>query len=191
MFNQLKRLNAADWISSLRLIAVPIVIITTLLDLKEATGWIILIGLATDAVDGQVARRFHLTSKIGSRLDSIGDASLFLASFFSIVWFFPEFITTHLWQVCVLMGLYFLQLVVSFIKHKRETSFHTYAAKLSAITESLFIVVCFFYQPVEWLFYVTWIIGLLEQIDELSLLFILPELKEDVKGIYWILKEKK
>jgi hypothetical protein len=31
---------------------------------------------------------------------------------------------------------------------------------------------------------------MIEQIDELALLFIIPELKEDIKGVYWFLKEK-
>ena len=127
---------------------------------------------------------------MGSRLDSIGDAVLLLAGFFSVVWFYPEFIQAHIWETWILMILYFLQPVVSFIKFRRETAFHTYSAKLSALTASLFIVACFFYEPNEWLFYIAWVVGMIEQIDELALLFVISELKEDIKGVYWFLKEQ-
>jgi len=186
----LKRLNAADWISSIRLLVIPFVIVTTVMNLKLLTGWIIFLALCSDFVDGQVARRFKLSSDFGAKLDSIADASLFIAAFCSLVWFFNGFIMAHLWQVSLLMGLYLFQLVFSLVRFKRVTSYHTYAAKLAALAEGLFIAVCFFYQPVEWLFYIVWLIGLVEQADEITLMFLLPKLRENVKGVYWVLKEK-
>lgn len=190
MLNQMKKLNVADWISCSRMIAAPLVIATALLGLKFETGMIMLIGMATDYLDGKAARYFKVSSKMGSRLDSIGDAVLLLAGFFSVVLFYPEFIQAHIWETWILMILYLLQPVVSFIKFRRETAFHTYSAKLSALTASLFIIACFFYEPNELLFYIAWVVGMIEQIDELALLFIISELKEDIKGVYWFLKDK-
>jgi CDP-diacylglycerol---glycerol-3-phosphate 3-phosphatidyltransferase len=186
-----RKLSAADWITCIRLMAVPFVILTTLMHLQLVTAILVLVALSTDIADGQVARRFKISSIQGAKLDSIADATLFIISFFSIVWFFPTFIQEHLWQVVLLMGLYLFQIVYPLIRYGRVTSYHTYAAKLAAVVEGLFILVCLFYQPVEWLFYVTWVIGLIEQIDEIALMFILPDLREDVKGTYWVLKERK
>jgi CDP-diacylglycerol--glycerol-3-phosphate 3-phosphatidyltransferase len=187
----LKQLNVADWITLTRLIAIPVVITTTLLNLQNVTGWIIFLALCTDLIDGPIARKFKIESEFGAKLDSIGDASLFLTAFFSIVWFFTAFIEAHLWQTCLLMGLYLFQLVYSLIRFKRLTSYHTYAAKLSAIAAGFFIAVCFFHQPVVWVFYVTWVIGLIEQADEITLMFLLPAPRENVKGTFWVLREKK
>ncbi|MFN8286688.1 MAG: CDP-alcohol phosphatidyltransferase family protein [Chitinophagales bacterium] len=184
-----KQFNSADWIASVRLFVIPVILTTTLLHWQLATAIIVFIALLTDVVDGQVARRFHMQSKFGAKLDSIGDASLFIASFCCLLLFFPQFFKAHWWQTALLMGLYLFQIVYPLIRFKRLTAYHTYAAKLSAVTEGLFITVCLFYQPIEWLFYLTWAVGLIEQIDELSLLFVLPQPKEDVKGIYWVLKK--
>jgi CDP-diacylglycerol--glycerol-3-phosphate 3-phosphatidyltransferase len=184
-----RKISAADCITGIRLLAVPAVIITTLLSLKALTGWIIFIGLSTDLADGFVARHFKLQSKGGAKLDSVADASLFLTSVFSIVWFFRQFVMEHIWSISALMALYFFQLGYSFVRYGSYTSFHTYAAKVAAIAEGLFIVVCFFYRPLDWLFYITLIIGFIEQADEIALMFLLPELKENVKGVYWVLKQ--
>ena len=187
----IKAMNVVDWITSIRLIAIPVVITSTLFNLQDVTGWILFLALCTDLIDGPIARKFKLESKFGAKLDSIADASLFLTGFFSIVWFFTDFIEAHLWQTSLLMGLYMFQLAYSLIRFKRLTSYHTYAAKLSAIAAGFFIAVCFFYHPVEWMFYITFVIGLIEQADEITLMFLLPQPREDVKGTLWVLREKR
>lgn len=184
-------MSIPNWIAALRLIAIPFIIISTVLNLQGVTGWIILIAWFTDAIDGPIARHYKWTSPFGARLDSVADCSLFVACFCSLLYFFYGFMSAHWWQVSLLIGLYLFQLVFSIIKFRELTSLHTYAAKVAAIVESFFIIVCFFYQPIEWLFYIVWAIGLIEQTDEISLLFILPHLEQNVKGIYWVLKQKK
>ena len=190
LFN-FKKYNAADWITFSRIIAVPVVIITTFLGLKIVTGIVIFLALCTDMADGYVARHYKMASNAGAKLDSVADVSLFLVSLFSIIWFFTDFFAARWWQLSLIMGLYFFQLIFSFIRFGRVTSFHTYGAKAAAIVEGLFITVCFFYMPLEWLFYFTLAIALWEQAEEITLMFILPRLRENVKGVYWVLKARK
>ena len=57
--------------------------------------------------------------------------------------------------------------------------------------QSVFILWLLFFGPVYWLFYFMVIIGVLETIEEITLIFMYDEWVEDVKGLYWALRDKR
>ena len=189
--NRFKKISIADWITISRLIAVPVVIITTLTGLKIITGCVIAVALSTDLIDGFVMRYSKLKSKHGAMLDSIADASIFMTSGFSVIWFFRGFVVDHLWQVSIVFAIYLFQISLALIRYGQITTFHKYSAKIAAFPVGIFIVTCFFFEPVEWLFYIIWAIGLLVEAEEIALILMLPKPRENVKGIYWVLKEER
>ncbi|MDX1315885.1 MAG: CDP-alcohol phosphatidyltransferase family protein, partial [Eudoraea sp.] len=67
----------------------------------------------------------------------------------------------------------------------KATAFHTYLAKLSAITQAAFVLWILFFGPVYWLFYTMIILGIIETIEEITLIFMYDNWVEGVKGIYW------
>jgi CDP-diacylglycerol--glycerol-3-phosphate 3-phosphatidyltransferase len=80
-------------------------------------------------------------------------------------------------------------MLIAFKKYGKATAFHTYLAKLSAILQSIFILWLLFFGPIYWLFYLMVAIGVLETIEEISLIFMYDEWVEGVKGIYWARKD--
>lgn len=186
-----RKYTPIDWLTSIRLVVIPWIIITTLLGFKMVTAWIILVAFTTDLMDGFLARSLKMESRRGARLDSIADASLFLTTIFSVIWFFTDFVREHLWVVVFILSLYIFQIVFALIRYGKVTSYHTYAAKIAGVVEGFFLISCFFFGPSEWLFYFTCAVGLIEEIEEISLMFILPGLQENVKGIYWVIKKNK
>ncbi|MGZ4042660.1 MAG: CDP-alcohol phosphatidyltransferase family protein, partial [Bacteroidia bacterium] len=67
----------------------------------------------------------------------------------------------------------------------------TYLAKAAAIFQGIFFILLFLIdQPVYALFYIAWVITILDLLEEIILVFMLPKWQSDVKGIYWVLKEK-
>ena len=71
------------------------------------------------------------------------------------------------------------------------TNFHTYLAKTAALLQGIFLIITFFTdQPNLILFYAAAIVTMLELIEEIILVGLLKHWKANVKGIYWVLKEK-
>ena len=82
-------------------------------------------------------------------------------------------------------------MLIAYYKYGKATAFHTYLAKTSAILQSIFVIWSLFFSPVYALFYVMIIFGLLETIEEISLIFLYDNWVSDVKGIYWALRDKR
>lgn len=81
MTGQPSRLNAANALTLLRLVLVP-VFAWMLLSEPSDLGWrlgstaVFAVAIATDAVDGRIARRYNLITDFGKLWDSIADKAL-------------------------------------------------------------------------------------------------------------------
>jgi len=82
-------------------------------------------------------------------------------------------------------------MLIAFYKYGKATAFHTYLAKSSAVLQGVFILFTLFFAPVYWLFYLMIIIGVLETIEEITLIYMYDKWVDDVKGVYWALKDKR
>jgi len=187
----LKKLNIADWFSFYRILASPLLLLFLILEDRDVFKWLLLISFCTDMIDGFLARKLKITSPRGSQLDSIGDQVTFVMGLAGLAVFQFDFIKANYVIILIVFALYMLQMLIAFIKYRKTTAFHTYMAKLSAILQGVFILWALFFDPVYWLFYVVVILGFLETIEEITLIFLHERWTSDVKGIYWALKNKR
>jgi CDP-diacylglycerol--glycerol-3-phosphate 3-phosphatidyltransferase len=190
MYN-LRNFNIADWFSFYRILAVPILLGLIWFGEREWFSWMLLISYSTDAIDGFLARRLKITSARGSQLDSIGDQLTLIMGLIGLFFFENSFIEEN--YVLILMAFvpYLVQMYFAFVKYGKATAFHTYLAKMSAITQGIFILWLLFFGPVYWLFYAMIALGVLETIEEITLIFMYDNWVEDVKGYFWALKDKR
>jgi len=184
-----KRINIADWISISRVLLSIVLIFLLFLGYRFYFQWILLIALFTDALDGFLARRLKIASIHGAKLDSFADAFLFSVCVIAIVVFETSFVSEHLNLIVVALSIYLIQLSLAYYKYGKPSSFHTYLAKTAAFIQGSFFLVLFFLGTVEWLFYLTIAISLLETFEEITLIFIFPKWKANVKGLFWIFKK--
>ena len=78
------------------------------------------------------------------------------------------------------------------IRYGALTSFHTYLAKLAAVLQGTFLILAFFLkEPLTVLYYLAIAVTTLDLLEEIAITWVLPEKKENVKGLYWVVKEKK
>jgi len=153
--------------------------------------WILVISFLTDAVDGYLARRYSVISKLGSTLDSIADDLTVAVAIIGMIVFRPHFLKDEIAPVIALSALYFFQFILALIRYHKISSFHTYIAKVAAVLQCVFLVAFFFLPgPVYFLFYLTVIITLLDLVEEIALVLILPQWRANVKGLYWIINKK-
>ena len=186
-----KNFNIADWFSFYRIAAAPFLLILLWFHERELFTWFLLISYSTDMIDGFLARKFKMTSPRGSQLDSIGDQITFIVGLLGLFVFENNFVKENYIIILIAFIPYIIQMLIAFKKYGKTTSFHTYLAKLSAFIQGVFILSSMFFGPNIGLFYFMIVIGFLETIEEVILIFMYKKWISDVKGIYWALKDKR
>lgn len=188
MFN-FREYNIADWFSFYRILAAPILLILLILDERVFFSWMLLISYSTDMIDGFLARKLQISSSRGAQIDSLGDQLTLVLGLTGLVVFETDFIRENYLLIMIPLGLYFLQMILAFIRYKKSTAFHTYLAKLSALLQGVFILGLLFFGPIYPLFYLTVFLGIVETLEEIALIFLYKDWTADVKGLYWALND--
>ena len=186
-----KNFNIADWFSFYRIAASPFLLILIWLGEREVFTWFLMFSYCTDMIDGFLARSLKITSARGSQLDSFGDQITFIIGLIGLLAFEYNFMKENYLLILITFIPYGIQMLLAFKKYGKATSFHTYLAKLSAITQGVFLLWLLFFNPIYWLFYAMIVLGLLETIEEITLIFMYDKWVADVKGIYWALRDKR
>lgn len=186
-----KNFNIADWFSFYRIFAAPLLLVLIFLDERLVFTWMLLISYSTDAIDGYLARKLKITSPRGSQLDSFGDQITLIIGLIGLAYFESAFIKDNLIIILIAFVPYIIQMIIAYLKYGKATAFHTYLAKLSAILQSVFILWSLFFNPEIVLFYVMIGIGILETIEEITLIFMYNNWASDVKSIYFAYKDKR
>ena len=186
-----KNYNIADWFSFYRIFAAPFLILIVWSGQRELFSWLLLLSYSTDMIDGFLARKLKITSPRGSQLDSMGDQLTLIAGFIGLLRFEFEFISEQYQWILIPFTLYCIQMLIAFKKYRKATAFHTYLAKLSAVIQAAFILWLLFFGPVYWLFYTMIIIGIVETIEEILLIFLYPQWVAGVKGYIWARNDKR
>lgn len=186
-----KNFNVADWFSFYRILAMPFLLVLIWYDQQLFFTWLLLISYLTDAIDGYLARKLRLTSTRGSQLDSFGDQITLISGLLGLYYFEREFILNNLTLILIAFIPYIIQMLIAYFKYGKSTAFHTYLAKISAIVQSVFILWALFFNPEYILFYIMIVMGVLETIEEIALLFLYDKWASDVKGIFWAYKDKR
>lgn len=186
-----KNFNIADWFSFYRIFAAPLLLVLIFLDERLVFTWMLLISYSTDAIDGYLARKLKITSPRGSQLDSFGDQITLIIGLIGLSYFETDFIKANLIVILIAFIPYIIQMIIAYLKYGKATAFHTYLAKLSAMLQSVFILWSLFFNPDMVLFYVMIVIGILETIEEITLIFMYDNWASDVKSIYHAYKDKR
>ena len=175
-----------------RIVAAPILLILIFTGQFDVFKWLLGISFLTDLIDGFLARRYKVASVLGTRLDSIGDDLTVLVGVIGLFVTRMEFIREQKFIFILLLLLFLAQTTYAFIRYRRMTNFHTLLAKTAALLQGVFLLLAFFSnEPNLVLFYAAAIITMLELIEEIILVKMLPNWETNVKGIYWVLKKKK
>jgi CDP-diacylglycerol--glycerol-3-phosphate 3-phosphatidyltransferase len=174
-----------------RIIAAPFLLVLIFTGQYDIFKWLLGLSFFTDLIDGFLARKYKVASVLGTRLDSIGDDLTVLVGVIALFVLKGAFIKEHIIVFIILLVLFLAQIVFAFTRYGKMTNFHTYLAKTAALLQGIFLIITFFTdQPNLILFYAAAIVTMLELIEEIILVGLLKHWKANVKGIYWVLKEK-
>ncbi len=153
-------------------------------------GWLLAFSFFTDAIDGYLARKFKVISVAGAKLDSVADDLTILTAIIGMLVLKIDFVKSEITLVVILISLYIIQNALALIRYRKISSFHTYSAKVAAVLQGCFLILMFLLpEPVYFLFYIAAAFTILDLIEEIILVLIIPKWKANVKGLYWVLKK--
>ncbi|MBN2698243.1 MAG: CDP-alcohol phosphatidyltransferase family protein [Bacteroidales bacterium] len=178
-------------ITSYRLVMFPVILYFAISGKETLFTIFIVINFLSDIIDGFIARRFHMETEIGARMDSFADNLTYVLAFIGMFVFKMDDLRPHLFSFILFIGFLVLSVVVALVKFRKFPSFHLYSTKIGGYIEGAFFVCLFtigFFTPFYYLV-VVW--GISAAIEHISIQMLLPEMRSNVKGLYWILKERK
>jgi CDP-diacylglycerol--glycerol-3-phosphate 3-phosphatidyltransferase len=177
-------------ISAARLLAGPLLIGLALAHAESGFRWLLITALLSDIADGWVARAFGLQSKLGALLDSAADVVTLVSASVGIAVFHPEVFRDHRAGCAIVLGGWFAVSVFALLRYRRLSSFHTYASKAAGYALGLFLGGLFLTGFVAALFYPAVVLSVIASAEELMLLWYLPQWRSDVRGIWWVRRER-
>ncbi len=186
-----KVLNIPNVLSFYRLAAFPLILWFIVKEKELLFIIFLVISFATDIADGFIARRFGLETKFGAKLDSLADDLTYLLAIAGIFTFKLQEISPYIVSFSVFIGFLFLTVIVSLIKFRKFPSFHLYTTKAGGYIQGAFIIALFTigFIPAYYYFMIFW--GILGAVEHIVIQLIMPEMKSNVKGLYWVLKDRK
>ncbi|MEZ5768143.1 MAG: CDP-alcohol phosphatidyltransferase family protein [Paracoccaceae bacterium] len=178
-------------LSVYRLLAAPAVAAAALSGHRTLFVTLAMISLFTDAIDGVLARWRHEETPFGARLDALAD-SLTLIAGLTGVWVFERapFLDNPFWLGLFLASLA-LAVAVSLVRFRKLPAFHLYAFKAADIGMIAFFATLFLYGFLPWAYALSLGFAALAALEIAALALVIPTFRTDLKGLYWVLKERR
>jgi CDP-diacylglycerol--glycerol-3-phosphate 3-phosphatidyltransferase len=177
--------NTPNLLSGFRIAMVPVLLWLA----WNGHETVFLIGLAaslfSDMADGFVARRFGQATELGAKLDSWGDLLTYMVLPFCAWWLWQERVLRE--SLFVLTGILAYTIPLGFAKYGRLTSYHTYAAKFSAVVMGLGLVL-FLIFDIPWLFRAAILLLAAEAVEEIAMTAVLRGWRANVPGFLHALR---
>ena len=182
--------NIPNLLSAYRILAFPVILWFALTGKQDLFAIFLVISLLTDVADGYIARKMNLESDFGAKLDSWADNFTYILAFTGIFVFKLEDFLPNIVSFLVWMSLLFSALFFSVIKFGRFPSLHLYSWKIGGYIQGAFFIVLFSYDFITTFYYIMIIWGMLSALEHISIQMIIPEMRSNVKGLYWVLRDK-
>ena len=180
------RMNAIpNMISGARIVCAIILLFLAWEGYRNAFIVLLFVSLISDAVDGYIARRFNVSSKLGAKLDSLGDMAIYLTVPICAWWLWPQILKQEALFVFIVIAAYIIPLIAGLIKFRKIPSYHTFGAKIAAVFMSTAILFLFLFE-FPWIFRIAAIFQALVAFEEILITIQLPILQSNVKSIWHV-----
>lgn len=184
-------LTLPNLITLYRLLVFPLILYFAIAGKETLYAVFLVINLVSDALDGFIARRFKMETEIGAKLDSFADNLNYVLVFTGIYFFKMEDLLPYKVSLIIFIASLLLTVVISLIKFGKFPSFHLYITKIGGYIQGAFFVALFTAGFMEWFYYLVIVWGIAGAVEHIAIQIIIPEMRSNVKGLYWVLKERK
>ena len=168
-------------LTTLRLVLGPVVLVLAWNRLPGT--WIAgctLIAIISDIYDGIIARQLRIETALLRRYDSVADTIFYLAIAWAAWRLYPQAIRDN---AAILIGVFILEIVryvFDFAKFHREASYHMLSSKLWGLVLGAATMALFAFGTSGWLLRVALLLGIVCNLEGLSISIVLPRWTHDV-----------
>ncbi|MDG2305438.1 MAG: CDP-alcohol phosphatidyltransferase family protein [Candidatus Binatia bacterium] len=166
-------------LSTFRLAATPVLLILAWLGETALFLTLFAIALASDVLDGMLARRWKMESELGARLDQWADFAVWASFPLAAWWLWPEILVREAGYVILAVTCLLLPTFVGFLKYREVPGYHTWFAKTSAVAMGVAVPALLLFDVV-WPFRAASLFLLIAAADELAITFLLPDCRHDI-----------
>jgi cardiolipin synthase (CMP-forming) len=181
--------NIPNILSGWRLLSFPLLMYFIFTGNRSAFILLLSINLITDILDGLIARVFKLQTNFGARLDSLADMGTYIAAFTAFIVLEWAFVSSQAVAFSILVAMWVIPQLVSVIRFSKPPHFHLWSNKFAGYVQGVFIFTYFNWGNSEIYFWIMWSISMLAFLEELIVAVYIPQLRSNLKGIYWMMKE--
>lgn len=190
MLDWKKNLNVPNLLSFYRLISFPFVLYFAFVGQEKIFAILLIINLITDALDGLIARGFNLQTEFGAVLDSYADIGMYISAILGVIIFKAEDLAPHWVSLTVFIVVFIIPKIISYYKFGTVPSLHLYFSKVVGYLQGTFFFVLFAFGFSVTFYYIAILTGIVSFIEQIIIVILATEPQSNVKGLYWILKEK-
>jgi len=180
----LSRRALPNLVTGVRLALLPVLWLLALLGHTTALGWLLLLAWVTDVLDGFLARRLRVTSRRGSRLDTVADHLLLVSMLAWVLMLEPGFVREQAWVLGLIVLFWAASLVAVWIRFRRFADLHLYSSKagvFAAVVFTIHLLIAADYSIL--FFYLAGGICLLAAIESLAVVLLRDEVDEHIGSI--------
>lgn len=173
------RLNVPNGLSALRIACVPVLL---LLAWHGAVALFVIVfgfGLATDVLDGVLARRLGQVTDFGARLDQWGDFALWLSLPLAAWWLWPGIIAREAPYVALALACMVLPTAIAYAKYRAVPGYHTWSVKVGSVAMGISVPLLLLFD-FAWPFRIAALWQVVCAIDELAITSLLADCHNDV-----------
>lgn len=139
----------------------------------------------TDVLDGYIARRFRLQTRLGAKLDSLGDF-IFWLIVIPLLYKRTKIFTV---PVLICIGIVFLVRLANFVVTKRKFNqwgmLHTSGNKLAGLALYIVCLIAFLYGTLAWyLWAAVFCLAIVSAAEEMAILLRSARYNPDCKGLW-------
>jgi cardiolipin synthase (CMP-forming) len=175
-------------LSAYRLAVIPLLVFLIFRGARHAFAVLFLISLVTDILDGVIARVFRQQTALGARLDSYADLGTQLTAIFGVLRLEPAFVRAHWREIAIIVTAYLGPTAVGFLRFRQAPSLHLWSTKLAAYAFGIFFATYFFWGYLPPIFLAFLACMVFSGLEETAVILVLPALRSNVRGLYWVLK---
>jgi len=176
--------NLPNLLSYYRLATAPAAAGMALAGYRDAFFILIIIGLATDLVDGPIARVLGQASQAGAKIDTVADASTLLAALLGLYIFEWHSLGSVLPWLYLFLASYAAAALVSLVKFGGLPAYHLYLSKAAAFLAAVFFLWIFFFGYSRPFFLLVAGLGILANLESLALSLRLRRFRADIRSFF-------
>jgi CDP-diacylglycerol--glycerol-3-phosphate 3-phosphatidyltransferase len=175
--------NVPNTLSVLRLLLVPVLLTLAWNGHGKVFFNVLVCSLLTDALDGWLARKLNQATELGARLDSWADLLTTLSLPLAGWWLRPDVVRQE--SAFLLAGITFYVLAPAYgwLKFRRLTSYHTWAAKVAAVVLAIVAILIFAGSP-GWPLRIAMPLAVLACIEEMAMTSILKQWRANIPTLW-------